>query len=58
MNLLLNEDQRECQGPLRALFEKQSASQRVRAVQAAGDGFDRETWASLVKLGATTTLIA
>ena len=58
MNLLLNEDQREFQRTLRALFEKQSESQRVRAVQAAGDGFDRETWASLVKLGATTTLIA
>lgn len=58
MTLLLNEDQREFQRTLRALFEKESDSKRVRAVQEARDGFDRETWASLVKLGATTTLIA
>lgn len=58
MTLLLNDDQREFQRTLRALFEKQATSQQVRAVQAAGEGFDRETWGSLVKLGATTTLVA
>lgn len=57
MTLLLNEDQRELQRSLRAMFEKQSDSKRVRAVHEAGDGFDAETWAALVKLGATTTLI-
>ena len=57
MTLLLNEDQRELQRSLRAMFEKQSDSKRVRAVQEAADGFDAETWAALVKLGATTTLI-
>ena len=37
MTLLLNEDQRELQRSLRAMFEKQSDSKRVRAVhEAAG----------------------
>lgn len=58
MTLLLNEDQREFQRTLRSLFEKESDSKRVRAIHEAGDGYDRETWASLVKLGATTTLIS
>lgn len=57
MTLLLNEDQREFQHTLRSVFEKQSDSKRVRAVQAAGGDFDREAWAALIELGATTTLI-
>ena len=57
MTLLLNDDQREFQHTLRSVFEKQADSKRVRAVQAAGTDFDREAWAALVELGATTTLI-
>jgi len=51
MDVLLDEDEEFLRDTARALFERESPPARVRAVENAGDPYDRELWKRVADLG-------